>query len=446
MKKIIYIFCIAIASQVFVQCNDKLDLTDPSALGIENFIFDEDTARAALLDGYNDMQSGFVTGSYPRMFQGLYADELAHPGSFPTLDEALVNNLQTNNVNNLSIFSNHYDIINTATEVIRSLELLDDVAIDPTVKAELTAEAHALRAYGYFQLVKVYGGLPITELTVPLDGPDANNAARNTEAEVYAYILNEISLAEGNISNANPITQFTNNSVQVMKADVLMNTGAYGAAESALAPIIGQYSLTDTYAEVFDTGVLENSVAIMRINFNAADSGDLQTFFTSGGRREVSPSNSLIAAFPAGDDRINQIFEPNNPTTNFINKFRSNSAYFPYVYRYADVLLMYSELLARRDAPNANVFIDQVRTRAGLGSVGTLNSSNFVNIIANERRLEFYGEADRWETVKRLGLAQQVISSKQGVNFVERQLLWPIPQAEFDRNSLMTQADQNPGY
>lgn len=444
MKKIKLIFSIlVIGLVVLTSCEDELNVINPAALSADNFVFDEDSARQALLDGYNDMQSRYVMGAEPKMIQGLYADEFFLSGSFPHLAQAEVNNFITDNFGITNIFQSHYDIVNTATEAIRAIGALDESEIDPDVQAQFIAEAHAMRAFAYFQLVKTWGGLPITERTVPLDGNDANNEPRRTEQEVYSYILSEIELAEGKINPANPVSRMTNDAVQVLKASVYMFQENYTAAESTLEPLIGSFSLVEDYGDLWNLD-LENSEAIFRINYNSADAGDLQTFFTPGGRREVAPVPALINAFEPDDVRSEFIIAPESQATVYVGKYLNNQ-FKPYVFRYADVLLMYAEVLARRNSANASEFINLVRTRAGLGDV-TLNSGNVVELIAQERQVEFFAEGKRWEDVKRLGLAQQVISSKTGITFNSRQILWPIPQDEFDRNGLMSQADQNPGY
>ncbi|BDW91872.1 hypothetical protein MACH07_07040 [Flagellimonas marinaquae] len=87
------------------------------------------------------------------------------------------------------------------------------------------------------------------------------------------------------------------------------------------------------------------------------------------------------------------------------------------------------------------------RTRAGLGDV-TINSTNVVDLIAQERFVEFFGECqDRLFTITRLGIADDVISNKANNTYIaERNNLWPIPQQEIERNSEIGTADQNPGY
>ncbi|MFC7358105.1 RagB/SusD family nutrient uptake outer membrane protein [Jejudonia soesokkakensis] len=442
MKNNIIKIAIVCVSILFVGCEDRLNLTDPSVLGLNQFIVDEETAELALFGMYDNLQSRYVAGAEPKMVQGLYADELEHPGSFPHLDEALFNNFLTNNFAMTNIMASHYNAINSSVEIARLTEDLEDNVISPSRRSEIVAEAHAVRAFAYFQMVKTYGGLPIPTGTVPLDGPEAGNVPRSSESEVYEYILNEINLAQGKLASNNPVTQMTENALTLLKADVYMFRGQYDLAEPLLASLVGDYSITGTYEELWDGS--SNSSAIFRVAYNAVDANGLSAFFTPTGRREVSPSQKLVDAFEPGDTRINLIVNPSNPLTNFINKYQS-TFFQPYIYRYADVLLMYGEVLARRNAPNAASVVDPVRTRAGLGTIAPLNSSNVVSKIAQERFVEFYGEGRRWQDVKRLGLAQQVITSK-GLNFTARQLLWPIPQNEIDRNASLSQADQNPGY
>lgn len=424
-----------------VSCEGDLNTQDPTQLPAEAFIVDGETALQALFKAYDDVQDRYVAGAEMKMIQGLYSDELMHPGSFPHLDEALFNNFLPNNAGTTPIFGNHYDIINTTTEVIRLTEVLDDVAIEPAVKQAIIAEAHGLRAYGYFQLVKVFGGLPITEMTVPLDGPGAKDVPRSSEAEVYTYILNEIALAEGGIATTE-FGRMTADALRVLKAEVLLFTGDYPGVENTLAPLIGEYALVGEYRDLYrEDG--PNSESIWRVNYNSTDSNGLSAFFTPTGRREVAPTQSLLDAFEPNDDRLDRIANDDDINTVFIRKWTAPTDQ-PYIYRYADVLLMYAEALARRNAPNAADFLNEVRERALLDPV-TLNSSNVVERIAQERRIEFYGEAKRWEDVKRLGLAPTVISAK-GITYREKLLLWPIPQNELDRNSLLNQENQNPGY
>ena len=113
------------------------------------------------------------------------------------------------------------------------------------------------------------------------------------------------------------------------------------------------------------------------------------------------------------------------------------------IYRYAEALLNAAEL----GSPNAQKYLDEVRSRAGLGSV----AANKDNII-EERAREFVGEGKRYWDVVRTGIASQVlVPSKVDGQTQFRTNSWnesrkyqPIPQSEI--NSSNGAIKQNAGY
>jgi hypothetical protein len=117
----------------------------------------------------------------------------------------------------------------------------------------------------------------------------------------------------------------------------------------------------------------------------------------------------------------------------------------------ADVLLLKAEALNETgDLAGAAALVNQIRTRVSLPNT-TANSQAAMRLaIEKERRLELAFEGLRWFDLKRTGRAIEVINNATGVdgvnlgyNIAPYQLLWPIPQAELDKNSQLT---QNPGY
>ena len=447
MKKIVY--TLVMSMLVFsTSCEDTLlDLNNPAQLDTESFIVDDTSAQQAVVGIYRAFQDTNVGGAVPIQVLGLYADEFSHTGSFPTYNEYFVNNVTaTGNVNNSNIWSSYYAAIFRANSVISSLNSLTGGEVTESVKASSLAEAKALRAYFYFFLVQAYGGVPIPEGLVTQEGSAAGNVPRSSESEVYAYIQKDIEDSLGNLNN-NGVYRFSNDALRVLKAKVHMALGEYADAESALEPLIGGYALVDDYSGLFASGT--NSEAILKLNYSTDDSNALAFYFypsAEGGRRESAPTSILVNSFEAGDERLGLVRDPFTAGSVILTKYSDTATGTdqPYIYRYADVLLMYAELLARNNDPNASDYINEVRDRAGVADV-VLTSSNYVELIGKERFLELYGEGHRWFDVKRLGLAQDVIESK-GLNFNANRLLFPIPQSEINANDLITQDDQNPGY
>jgi hypothetical protein len=180
------------------------------------------------------------------------------------------------------------------------------------------------------------------------------------------------------------------------------------------------------------------------------------------------PSNDLVKAFDEEQDTMRKnasiIFldvtgkwsDPHWPQNHypFINKYRnfqegSDNNYI--FYRLADVLLLKAEALNETgDVAGAAPLVNQIRTRALLPSTNASTQETMRQAIANERRLELAFEAHRWFDLKRTGMAIQVMNNAVGANgenlgyqLTENRLVWPIPQAELDKNTELT---QNPGY
>lgn len=439
LKNIIGAF---LMSLTIIGCADEfVDTTPTASIPGDQVIVDPASAESALNGLYSGLQSARVFGGYEIFLTGMWADDLAHTGSFPSFAEVRGNDPALNNVDVQNYWDEHYSAIYRANLIINNVPQLDN--IDPAQADRIVAEARGIRALLYYTLVKMYGGVPIvTEAYTSSDDIDQNPVARSSVAEVYAFIMDDLNFAVNNLG-ASSIYKFGLDAATVLKAKIEMELEDYAAAEATLAPIIGKYSLENDYASLF-TGTASTSEAIFAIDFSDVDGGNHAFFFLEAGRGEVGPSADLLAAFESGDTRINQI-----TSNGEIGKYKDagTGADDSYIFRYADVLLMQAELLARRDDPTASDFINQVRSRAGLGAV-TLNSSNVVDLIAQERRVEFFAEStDRFFTITRLGIADQIMQNKpNNVYIPERNNLWPIPQQEIERNSLISISDQNPGY
>ena len=98
----------------------------------------------------------------------------------------------------------------------------------------------------------------------------------------------------------------------------------------------------------------------------------------------------------------------------------------------------------------AAALVNQVRTRAKLPNATAATQADMRLAVEKERRLELAFEGVRWYDLKRTGRVITVINNATGVGDVNlgyhlttNRLVWPIPQAELDKNTKLT---QNPGY
>ena len=430
----------------FSSCTKEYVETEPTEfLPGETLISDVASAESALIGMYSAVQLAYVYGGYDTFFTGLYADELIHIGSFPSFAEFGVNDVSINNIDLTSYWTDHYAAIYRANLVIQgaqdpSLELSEDAV------KRIVGQARGVRALMYYNLVKRFGGVPLaTAGYTSASDIDANPLPRSSVDEVYAQIVEDVGYAYNNLPEGLGRFKFNQDAATVLKATVEMEMEMYAEARTTLEPLIGTYSLESDYASLF-TGTASATETIFAIDFNETDGGNHGFFYLEEGRGEVAASDALINSFSEGDPRINQISE-----TGEIIKYKDAGSGNDdaYVFRYAEVLLMYAEILARLDDPSASTYLNMVRERAGGLAPIELTSSNVVDVIAEERFRELYAESsDRLQTITRLGIADEVIQSKPGstVFIDERDNLWPIPQQEIERNAAISDADQNLGY
>lgn len=129
--------------------------------------------------------------------------------------------------------------------------------------------------------------------------------------------------------------------------------------------------------------------------------------------------------------------------------FRSPNNYR--LIRYADVLLMYAEALnGLSRTAEAYQYVDRVRQRVGLATLTVakpgLNQSQFLTQLKHERVTELAGEGWRWADLSRWGDLNPTLATRDAdfTGFiVGKHEFYPIPQADIDLNSNLT---QNPKY
>ena len=120
--------------------------------------------------------------------------------------------------------------------------------------------------------------------------------------------------------------------------------------------------------------------------------------------------------------------------------------------RLADILLLKAEAMNELgDLVGAAALVNQIRSRVSLANTSANTQEAMRLAIEKERRLELAFEGHRWFDLKRTGRAIEVMNNVKGpdgvtpigYNLIPNRLIWPIPQAELDKNSNLV---QNIGY
>jgi hypothetical protein len=358
-------------------------------------------------------------------------------------------------------YRSFYNVIFRANLVLANLEAAG------TSAARFEAEAKFVRAYAYFNLVRLYGDIPlITSLTGPADTDAAYT--RVASGDIYDLIQSDLNTAIAGLDNSYT-TRASKAGAQALLAKVELTRGNYAEARSLLENVVstGNYSLESNFHDVFydednsetifaigyETGGIDSQNfsaewlnAVGRtsgVNYVTADVR--AAFDTYGGNRtavsfrqdESQVTEYQVAKyFPNGELGPQYVADPTKAGNDWI------------VIRYADVLLMHVEsILAGGNATTdgaALASFQAVRNRAGLTDAVTEITKE---MLLNERRVELAFENHRLFDLMRMGVAQEVLSAfsaTNGYGFASTDLLLPIQQVEIGLSK--GALSQNPGY
>jgi len=500
MKKAKSLYCLLAAGLVLGAASCKKSFLDVKAEGtaLESVYYSTPAeAFSGLVAAYNPLSWTVVSSYAPKMVLLSLASDETYAGGGSNTDVA---GMQAWNTYNLSaatpnvppdLWSRNYTGIYRANVMLEKTGNVPGLSDD--LKARYVAEMKFLRAYYYFDLVRLFGNIPL--ITTVLQSDQFFNQLQVKPADVYAQIEKDLGDAIPNLPAT--VTTAENGRVTKGAAQALLgkaiiyenNTARMQEAAAALEQVnsSSNYHLLTNYADIFDPGNKFNAESIFEIGHTSTAGkgwGNWPNFDGNVGVQMVGPrsysgpvfeSNAAGYGFcPVTLDLVNALKDdPRYPATiinmdslqaagyctyqksyqntgYFIRKFAPLAAYQGTVgdiplnwpndeieIRLADTYLLEAEALVRGggDQVKAQSYLDKVRARVGLPSVtATLDN------IYNERRLELATEGHRWFDLVRTGKAATVLAPK-GFTANKNEVL-PIPLAELSNTKLV----QNPGY
>ena len=185
--------------------------------------------------------------------------------------------------------------------------------------------------------------------------------------------------------------------------------------------------------------------SIYEVHFTVNNGNSLAFWFFPqdlGDRWGFCPTEELFNLYGPTDSRRDASIQVGSSSgRRYINKYARLSTGDDnlILLRLAEMYLIRAEANARLSAPDATVLADIniVRNRAGAAPVAVTGQANLLNAVLNELRLELAFERHRFFDLRRLGMAETTLQ------IAANRLVLPIPQAELDVNTNLT---QNPGY
>ncbi len=380
----------------------------------------------------------------------------------------------------ISSWQKYYRLITRANTILTRIEGLEKTVIPN--KDRHIGEARFLRAMAYFDLVRIFGDVPM--ITTLITSEEAYKVGRDKVDKVYdEVIIKDLLDSEAKLPvsyTGADVGRATKGAARALLGKVYLTRNDFTKAEAKLAEVTTMnYALLKNFNDLFDyTKNEHHSEYIFDIeyeegigegsNFTNLFIPNLTAFSdfygVKGDRVETgSPTESLFAAFTAADlrkditaakgftDKTGKFVAlPTAGVQSFTKKYMTpvastnDSRANWKVIRYADVLLMYAESLNENGkTTEALTFLNQVRSRAGLAPLTAGTKAEIRDRILTERRLELFMEGHRWFDLVRTGRAFETLKAS---GMRAHMTLFPIPLAQIQLINNRAIFPQNPGY
>ncbi|MFI5136921.1 MAG: RagB/SusD family nutrient uptake outer membrane protein [Sphingobacteriales bacterium] len=446
-----------------MSCKKLVNIPEPTTTITTSETFSTDaTATSALIAIYNNLVGGslnFGNGG-TTIYSGLSADELNYfygPGSdqYQYQTNTL---LSANNTVSSVFWTPAYFNIYQANAVIEGLQTSSGVSA--ATKKQLTGEAKFLRAFCFFNLVNLFGDVPLVTTTA---WAHTDMLSRAPVTQIYQQIIADLKDAQNTLPDDYSVSggeriRVNKSGATALLARVYLYQGKWESAEAQASLVIGNTGLYNLVGDL-NTAFLKNSnEAILQWGVN----NDVWPYATQEGFNIVpydtttNPNyyltSQLLSAFEKGDQRRVKWVD----STDYLGTYY----YFPFKYKvytgtqgniteYFMVLRLAEQYLIRAEAeangapgdPIADLNI--IRHRAGLPNYTGGTGAPLLAAIAQERRIELFAESGhRWFDLKRTGKTDSVLARLKP-QWQTTQKLYPIPKSELVVDPNLT---QNPGY
>lgn len=385
--------------------------------------------------------------------------------------------------------------------IYRANLVIDNVDPINDLRKRLVAEAKALRAYYYLELVAMWGDVPLilTELA-----PSEYNQPRVDKATVYAQIEQDLTDAIIDLPLKSEYAsgdrfRVSKGTAQALLGKAHLYQEEYADAATQFSAVInsGEYGLEANFADILKANAEFGTESLLEASYSSTQGYNWGNY-PWGGRHEDNvhiqlmgfrdrpaaglgirngwgfnyPSTKLYDAYITEGDEERRLatvitqqeaYDGGMDTSgvsglwDYDGLFRTK--YGTYItetsasgvaelnygtnwrlLRYADVLLMAAEAYHKNGQDiQAQNELNKVRARVSLPNVTATGTALF-DAIVNERFLELAFEGFRYVDLIRWGLAEQELGS---LGYQSKHGLWPIPESELAAASELV---QNPGW
>lgn len=498
--KLKYIYCAVALAALGGSCSEDFVTIDPKGkFDTSTYFSNEQQCYSALIGVYDPLRKN--TGGFENLVAMLNAgSDDFYAGGGSATDGNGIQNFSTHSLSSISIpgsyWNDHYQGVSRANIL---LEKLPAASMDNTVRARFAAEAKALRALYYFNLVRLFKNIPL--VLVPLNTQTIYDPEQVKPEVVYAQIEKDLIEAIPNLPNTvdakTEAGRLNKGAAQAILGKVYLFEGKNSDAATVLAQVNGTPGQTNQYgnkllpafSDLWVTSNKFNAESLLEVSHSSA--GNTDWTFWGQGKDEGNSLNQMVG--PRGYSRPKDSDAPDLPSGWAFNvatqklydamqgdprlnatilniKALKAAGKADYIPAYQDTGLFLNKYLPRQSdvrtgggnqelnykqnsyiirladtylmeaealgsGARAQALLDAVRARVGLASVPVTLAA-----IKKERRMELAGEGHRFFDLVRWGDAAAALSDRGFDAGTDE--IFPIPYTELNGTKLK----QNPNY
>ncbi|MBQ4821010.1 RagB/SusD family nutrient uptake outer membrane protein [Aquimarina sp. MMG016] len=468
MKRLKYIILLILVTGISSCEGDFLEPVPTAAISEPTFYSNEEELLSGVLNMYDGIQGVNDTRSDSNhaIQVEFYVTEMRSDNTRTKSSEGEAAQfesftIESNNGIVDDYYRSFYNIIFRANVVLENLGVASNEN-----RAQIEGEAKFVRAYAYFNLVRLFGDIPLVDRLIKPSDRDIQ-FTRVSSATIYDLIIADLQTAVAGLDNTYK-NRASKAAAQALLAKVYLTQNTnYVEAQQLLESVIneGGFSLEANFNDVFYSE--GNNEIIFAIGYFPGTADDSQNFSaewlnavgrTSGVNYVTTEGRAALDALGGNRTAFSYRQDPEQPTQYQVAKYfpngdpdssnRTQAGNDWIVLRYADVLLMHVEaIMAGGNSTSVQAALDSfqlVRNRAGLTDIVTSISKEE---LLDERRVELAFENHRLFDLIRFNMAQDVLSAFSAANghgYSSTDLLLPIPQREIGLSNGALR--QNPGY
>ncbi len=446
---------VAVGALALSGCDGLLDIEPRQSISDDRARSTPQNVRGALIGAYDRAGDTDLYGGELIMGSDLMALDtrrVVWTGTFADPREFWNKTILVNNGSVEDTWEDAYEVINIANNVLSALDVFEDAG----ERSRIEGHARLLRGIMLFELVRKWApaytaGTPSSDLGVPIvlepteDVTEENNAARNTVAEVYSQVLQDLVAARDQLPARDGILGDTY-AASAFLARVHLSSGDYAAAAAEASRVIeeGGYALAPTFEGAFNQESGSSEYVFSRAITTQDGGNALNTFYgadENSGRGDIEMTDEYVTLFEEGDGRA--FFYVDNGGILRTGKWQgptSEGVDIP-VIRLAEMYLTRAEANLRAGTSIGATPLQDlnvIRTRAGLDPLAAVTADD----VLRERRLELDFEGSLLHDLKRTG-GTIGVTGVGALPATDPRFVYPIPQREIDANPNMV---QNPFY